>query len=51
MVQKLGLLVILKTVQKQGFFTTVFEIPNGIIQHIAKQAQVLLPSDKEWIGI
>ncbi len=48
MVQKLGLLLLLKTVQKQGFITIVSEIPNGIIQHIANQAHVLLPSDKEW---
>jgi hypothetical protein len=48
MVQKLGLLVLLKTVQKQGFFAIVSKIPNGIIQHIANHAHILLPSDKEW---
>jgi hypothetical protein len=48
MVQKLGLLTLLKTVQKQGFFTIVTEIPTGIIQYIANHAHLLLPSDKEW---
>jgi hypothetical protein len=47
-VQKLGVLVLLKTVQKQRFFTTVSDIPNGIIQHIANQAYLLFPSNKEW---
>lgn len=46
--QQLGILVLLKTTQNLGFFITVHEVQNGIVQHIARKAKLLLPTADEW---
>lgn len=48
-VQQLALLVLLKTVQKLGFFIRVTDVPDSIVQHISKKAGLPLPTKKEWV--
>lgn len=46
--QQLALLVLIKTVQKLGFFIHVVDVPEVIVVHIAKKAYLPLPSKEEW---
>ncbi len=44
----LGLLVLLKTSQRLGYFMPLTEIPGAIIQHIAQAAGVPVVSSDGW---
>ncbi|RAL21956.1 DUF4158 domain-containing protein [Thermoflavimicrobium daqui] len=46
--QQLALLVLLKTTQKLGFFTTLLDVPKAIIEHIAQVAYLPIPQEEEW---
>lgn len=46
--QQLALLVLMKSVQKLGIFTSVAETPEVIVQHIAKKALLPLPEKESW---
>ncbi|CAH2465054.1 MULTISPECIES: DUF4158 domain-containing protein [Bacillus] len=47
-VQQLGLLVLIKVVQKLGFFPQFLDIPQTIIHHIAKKAFLPIPTVEVW---
>ncbi|MFS0882885.1 Tn3 family transposase [Metabacillus niabensis] len=49
-IQQLGLLVLIKTVQKLGFFPRMLDIPQTIIEYIASRVQLPLPSKEDWIA-
>src|SRR5699024_3705043 len=46
--QQLALLVLMKSVQKLGIFTSVAEIPEVIVQHIAQKTLLPLPEKEAW---
>ncbi|MDK8643783.1 DUF4158 domain-containing protein [Niallia taxi] len=46
--QQLALLVLIKTVQKLGFFVQVVDVPEAIVIHIARKAYQPLPAKEEW---
>ncbi|KAB2331563.1 DUF4158 domain-containing protein [Cytobacillus depressus] len=46
--QQLALLVLIKTVQKLGFFIRVVDVPEVIVAHIAKKAHLPVPTKEEW---
>jgi hypothetical protein len=46
--QQLALLVLIKTVQKLGFFIRIVDVPEAIVIHIAKKAYLPLPTKEEW---
>jgi hypothetical protein len=46
--QQLALMVLLKTVQKVGFFMNVLDIPQTIIEHIVQETCLLTPQPEEW---
>lgn len=46
--QKLVLLVLIKSIQKLGFFIRVIEVREVLVQHIAKKARLPMPSKLEW---
>ncbi|WP_337078829.1 DUF4158 domain-containing protein [Bacillus subtilis] len=46
--QQLALLVLIKTVQKLGFFIHIVDVPEAIVIHIAKKAHLPLPTKEEW---
>ncbi|MGH0945637.1 DUF4158 domain-containing protein [Bacillus mycoides] len=47
-IQQLGLLVLLKTVQKLGRFPKLLDVPQIIIEHIAKTSYLPIPDLPEW---
>lgn len=46
--QQLALLVLMKSVQKLGIFKSVNEIPEVIVQHIAKKTFLPMPEKEVW---
>src|SRR5699024_1868441 len=46
--QQLALLVLMKSVQKLGIFTSVAAIPEVIVRHIAQKALLPLPEKEAW---
>ncbi|WP_071460814.1 DUF4158 domain-containing protein [Bacillus massilinigeriensis] len=47
-IQQLALLILIKTVQKLGFFMRIVDVPEVIVIHIAKKAHLPLPTEEEW---
>src|SRR5699024_9915146 len=46
--QELALLVLMNSYQQQENFTSVAEIPEGIVQHIAQKTLLPLPEKEAW---